>query len=344
MEVYLQFEYTGEQTELERIFGGYHHINVFGSIIKGDADRLLRLINNAGVPPYTTVYINSAGGDVEEGIKLGCVIRAFDMDTSIGMYTLSSKCDDDPIAYRIFNAGRCFSAATLMYAGGRLRHYPEGTKFGVHRFAYRNPLLEDIERSQELSAGIAKFLEKMGVSLEFLNLSASTASNQLHELNEKQLRKFRMVTGGMTEVTWGTEMQDNILYVRGTRNSIYGLHKVGLAYESGSGFKFFAIIEAQGRQKELCGFGIVEIVLNVESCRIDISQRCSRQENNIDVILASKITNAEARQIAYSNSFGVQIRFSKEAEVFLGVSAMDTSGGLKSLRSLYEVMTLHNID
>lgn len=52
----------------------------------------------------------------------------------------------------------------------------------------------------------------------------------------------------------------------------------------------------------------------------------------------AKLTEEKARQLAYSNSFGVQIRASKEAEVFLGVSAMDTEGGQESLRSLYENM------
>ncbi len=42
--------------------------------------------------------------------------------------------------------------------------------------------------------------------------------------------------------------------------------------------------------------------------------------------------------IAYSNSFGVQIRFNNESLVFLGVSAMDTTGGKDSLVTLYKSM------
>ena len=71
----MNFEYTDEQTDLEKLFGGHRHINAFGTINHGDADRLLKLINKARVSPSTTVYINSTGGDVEEAIKIGCVIR-----------------------------------------------------------------------------------------------------------------------------------------------------------------------------------------------------------------------------------------------------------------------------
>ncbi|MEL6418988.1 MAG: hypothetical protein AAFQ55_10245, partial [Pseudomonadota bacterium] len=92
-------------------------------------------------------------------------------------------------------------------------------------------------------------------------------------------------------------------------------------------------------QKELCDFGLVEIVVNGEDHRIDISERCERLPNDVDVVLISNISNEEAALIAYSKSFGVQIRFGSEAEMFLGVSAMDTTGGEDSLITLYKNMS-----
>jgi len=338
----LQFEYTDEQTELEKLFGGFRHINAFGPIVRGDADRLLKLVQSAGVSPRTTVYINSSGGDVEEGIKLGCVIRAYNLETSIGTYVLEAGNGEDLVVARTLKSGICFSAATLMFAGGRLRHFPSTAQFGVHRFAYKNPTPEDVGKSQELSAEIAKFLDQMGISVGFLGLSAGVASDEILQMSEDELREHWMVTGGVTNVVWGTEMRSNMLYVRGTRDSIFGQHKVILAYAKGVGFIFFAVIEAQGRQDELCNSGLVEIVVNGEDQRIDISDRCTREPNNVDVVLMSNLTEGEARQLAYSDSFGVQIRFSKEAEVFLGVSAMETEGGQESLRSLYEHMKAHS--
>lgn len=334
----MQFYYTSEQSELEVLFGGFRHINAIGKIARGDADRLLDLIRKAEIPPQTTVYIDSSGGDLEEGIKLGCVIRAHDLETSIGTYVLEPAGSDEPMVSRKHNLGKCLSAATMMFAGGRLRHFPHGSKFGVHRFAFESPASSSVGRSQELSADIANFLAKMGVSLSFLTVSASIPSEELHLLGHEELLEYRMVTDGVTDVKWGTEMRSNLIYVRGTRDSIYGRHKVMLAHAKDAGFMFFAVIEAQGRQEELCRFGLVEIVINGEDHRIDISARCERTANDIDVILMSKVTREEAAMIAYSNSFGVQIRFSNESPVFLGVSAMDTTGGKDGLVTLYKSM------
>lgn len=338
IEAEMQFYYTSEQTDLEVSFGGFRHINALGKIAKGDADKLLNLILKVKTPPQTTIYINSTGGDLEEGIKLGCVIRAYGLETSIGTYVLEPGDPDEPIVSRKHKVGSCLSAATMMFAGGRLRHFPQGSKFGVHRFAFENPVSSSLEKSQELSAGMASFLADMGVSLSFLQVSASTPSEELHFLEHEELRKHRMVTDGETDVVWGIEMRSNLIYVRGTRDSIFGKHKVMLAHAKDVGFMFFAVIEAQGRQEELCNLGLVEIVANGEEHRIDISNRCERVANNIDVIVTSNVTKDEAAIIAYSKSFGIQIRFSSKSDMFLGVSAMDTTGGQDSLITLYNSM------
>ena len=336
----MNFIYTDEQTIAEKLFGGFRHINAFGRIVVGDAEKLLKLIETTSVPAGTTIYIDSTGGNVEEGIKLGCVIRAYHLETSIGTYMLEPKAPDDAIVPRTLRSGECLSAATLMFVGGRLRHYPPCAKFGVHRFAYRDPAPSDAERSQELSAGIARYLDQMGIPLTFLDLSASTASNELRLLGEDELREHRVITGGVTEAVWGVELRDSMIYVRGTRDSIWGRHKVILAYARDSAFVFFAVIEAQGRHNELCHFPLVELVVNGEDLRIDISDRCSRKSNGPDVIVMSNLSLEEAKILAYSESFGVQIRLTSEASVFLGVSAMSTEGGQDSLRSLYELMTV----
>ncbi|MFK0686773.1 hypothetical protein ACFX5Q_00995 [Mesorhizobium sp. IMUNJ 23033] len=51
--------------------------------------------------------------------------------------------------------------------------------------------------------------------------------------------------------------------------------------------------------------------------------------------IIANVTDVEARMMAYSLSFGVHIRTSKEAEVFLGISAMSTDGGTEQLQTFY---------
>ncbi len=98
-------------------------------------------------------------------------------------------------------------------------------------------------------------------------------------------------------------------------------------------------IEAQGRERELTQHNLVEIVINVEDIRIDVSDRCERGVFGIYVNVFSKITEDEARLIAFSDSFGVQVRVSVEAELFLGISAVSTQGGKESLQGFFNMLS-----
>ncbi|MFT5798130.1 MAG: hypothetical protein ACI84R_002195 [Candidatus Azotimanducaceae bacterium] len=126
-----------------------------------------------------------------------------------------------------------------------------------------------------------------------------------------------------------------MIYVRGQRDSIFGRHKVILGFSKEMGFFFWAVIVAQNRFDELLGFGLVEIVLNGEECRIDISLDCNRFQTGSDVQVISTIGRDNARAISESDSFGIQIRFGEESSTFLGVSALPTEGGQEQLTSFF---------
>lgn len=131
-----------------------------------------------------------------------------------------------------------------------------------------------------------------------------------------------------------------MLYVKGERDSIYGHQKVMLCFAKKSGFHFWSVIEAQGRETELTGFGLVEIVINGEDERIDISSRCFRGVFGNYVNIFARLNQEEAGKIAYAESFGVQVRLSSEADIFLGVFAMDTSAGSDMLITFFENLSV----
>ncbi len=333
----MQFEYTEPQTEFERAIGGYHDINAFGAIEPGDDIKFNEFLLRTTPPPRTSVYIDSSGGDVEAAINIGRIIRDYSFSTFIGKFLLNHERSRELIVAREFVAGNCMSAATLIFLGGRLRYFSEESKFGVHQFSFRNPSPADVGHSQVLSAKIARYIADMGVAPDFLELSASVASG-IKLLDENDLRRLQVVTGGQTDVSW-TIQGFGMLYVRGERDSLYGHQKVALGYAKGGGFLFYAMIEAQGRNEELLGFPVVEIVTNGEQSRIDISDRCERIDGGIYINLFANLTQLEARAIAWSDSFGVHIRFSKDAPVFLGVAAMSTEGGREQLQTFYRTLS-----
>ncbi len=333
----MQFIYVEPQTEFERLIGGFHYINANGKIEAGDDEAFRKFLEIAAPPNLAIIYIDSAGGDVDAAIGIAKLIRQYGYSTSIGCYRIIDN--RFSIVRRDLTAGVCFSAATIAYLGGRLRYFPNGSRFGVHQFSYKNPSPENTSQSQMLSAKIARLLSEFEISLELLEISSSTPGNEIREIQLEQLQRLRVVTGGVTEAKWSVQARGEMLYVRGERDSLFGHHKVMLAFMNTVGFHFWAVIEAQGRERELEANSIVEIVVNEEDIRIDISDRCIRTTINGYVNILSKLTAVEARLIAFSDSFGVQVRTSKSAEIFLGVAAISTDGGREQLATLFNCLS-----
>lgn len=317
------------------MIGGYFCINAVGEIKNGDDIKFKKFLEAHTPPSHMTVYIDSTGGNLEAGIEIGRQIREYGLWTDIGRFVLDQPDPSKPLSPRKHIKGQCMSAATMLYLGGRLRHFFKDSKFGVHRFSFKNPSPEHVGRSQVLSAKIASFVSDMGVSPEFLELSSATDAQEINLVNEERLKELGVITGGVTDVEWSVQARGNMMYVRGERNSIYGRHKVMLGYAKDVGFFFWAVIEAQNRYDELTGFGVVEINLNGEDIKFNISKECQRFPEGSDVNVFTKITNDQARLISESESFGVQIKFVDEAPTFLGITAMPTEGGVEQLRTLY---------
>lgn len=333
----MQFEYTPPQTEVEKIFGGYFSINLLGSIQKGDAELFKRFLEKVMPPPRTRVYINSAGGDVEAAMAIGRLIRQERFSTSVGSYVLDSDADTELVIPRKLIAGKCLSAATLVFLGGILRFFDEGSQFGVHQFSFKNPTPSSLSHSQKLSASIARYIEEMGIPAAFLEQSALTPGDDLAILDHEKMTELKVVTGFETGVTWSSEILKEIMWVKGERDSYFGHGKVMLCYSKVDEFAFVAFVEAMGRSYELLNFGLVEIVINGEITRINVTDRCMRSPSGLYIMFMTKLSDAEARLLAYADSFGIQIRGGPDAEVFFGISAVSTEGGQDKLRGLYEL-------
>jgi hypothetical protein len=336
----MQFHYTEPQNELEKMLGGFFCINAVGMIEPGDDIKFKEFLDVHRPPPHMVVYIDSTGGNLEAGIAIGRQIRQYGLWTDVGSFVLGQPDPSELLSPRKRLDGRCFSAATMIYLGGRLRHFSKGSKFGVHRFSFKNPTPEHVGKSQVLSAKIASYVSNMGISSEFLELSSATDAKEINLIDQERLKELGVVTGGETGVEWTVQARGKMIYVRGERNSIFGRHKVMLGFAKDAGFHFWAVIEAQNRFHELTSFGVVEINLNGEDIKIDISNTSKRFRVEADVNVFAKITNEQARLISESESFGVQIKFVHDSPTFLGIGAMDTEGGREQLSTFYHMFSI----
>jgi hypothetical protein len=231
------------------------------------------------------------------------------------------------------------SAATLIFLGGRLRYLTKDAQFGVHQFSFRSPSPENLSKSQILSSKIARYIADMGIVPEFLEISASVRSDEITLVDHDYLRNLRIVTDGITPVEWSVQSRNSTLYVRGERDTLWGHQKLIIGFVKPN-FYLHAVIESQGRSDQLKTFPVVELVVGLNEDRIiDLSDRCIRAEMNMYTNVIATISAEEARELAFSEGFGVRVRGSLSAEMFLGISAMPTAGGEDLLQSFVKSLS-----
>lgn len=333
------FEYTDPQTPMERLFGGHCSINAFGRIEPGDGAKFAAFLQRISPPPITCIYLNTPGGSVPDGIEIGRLIRQYGLSTSIGTYVLLPPQERDIVRRREFQPGICASSGTLAFLGGRFRFFQEGSEFRVHQFFFQRSVGDVLGPSQQTSAAIARYLTDMGIDLQLMQIGADVHHTQTRSLKLEELVELGVVALGVSDVTWSTESRNNSIYVRAQRDTIYGLQKLILGYVRTGGFYVHAIFECQGRDQELTAFPLVEVTMNNESIRWDVSSRAARQIMNGFINVFVPVSSEEAREISGSRTFGLQIRFSNLADLFLGIGDMtidtDGRGRLDTLVSMF---------
>jgi hypothetical protein len=118
----------------EKLPNGRTKIKMWGLILDGDAERFRDAIESSK-PISELVIIGSPGGDLDEGIKIGRIIRI------------------NKISTRIRDGAQCASACNFVFLGGVIRTIEPGGEFITHVFS--RPAAPRILLTDEMLAGIA---------------------------------------------------------------------------------------------------------------------------------------------------------------------------------------------
>ena len=103
-------------------------LRVEGEIVPGDAQRMLDAYANYGTA-ISPVYLRSKGGDVEEAMRMGTIIRRLRLETSVPVW-ITGRPPVDSIKVDHQEDTICASACFLVYAGGAVRF---GNYLALHR-------------------------------------------------------------------------------------------------------------------------------------------------------------------------------------------------------------------
>ena len=134
------------------------------------------------------VLLNSGGGDLGAGLRLGREIRKRGMQTVIGRWNDVSRFEEP------LNDGKCLSACAYAFLGGVIRKVPSGNKIGFHQFALASGATASLSAGQEASALLVSYLVEMGVDARLFALATSAPSQDMFYPSAAQLEEYDVVT------------------------------------------------------------------------------------------------------------------------------------------------------
>lgn len=181
-----------EYTDNRPLFPPALWVSMSGEIETGDAARFVEAIS-----PYlqreiyeVVMRIDSPGGRLLEGMRLGRAISALPYHTSISVGTE----DGTQI---------CASACVLAYLGADYRFLAEPARLGVHQFSINTELGSDeaLSISQALSAEIVEYIREMRADPELFSLMVSAHADDIYWVPKARLEDLWVVTNGIYSET-----------------------------------------------------------------------------------------------------------------------------------------------
>ena len=258
-------------------------------------------------------------------MTLGNIIRKYRLRTDVGARRANATRTLE------YDAGGCYSACTLAYVGGSFRFLHEGSHFGIHRFAFSSPQENGIDVAQVASASIVAYLRSMDIDTDLFTLSTTAGPAEMYEPSLQELQKLNVVTYGFNKPKWTVESNNGLLYLKGERDTVYGINKFIMFCPPKSGMVLHIIFDAQGHDKELLSFPAHSLVIDDQEYPITSAwKQMTKGWFNSEYIL----TNQQLLAIGRAKSVGVIVQGGYGAPIFLGFNSMPFEDGGKKLAGL----------
>jgi hypothetical protein len=173
-----------------------------GEITIDTADHLLAYLQKEKLLDWRgSVLLNSPGGNLIGGIKLGEAIRKQGLSTEIGRSVPDGALDWTHQRTK----GACVSACAFAFLGGVSRSASEsaneGGKIGIHQFyneaAIINPSAKvfnaiDFSAQQLLSALLIDYVMHMGVDPRLVVMASSISPTEVHYLSQEEAEELKV--------------------------------------------------------------------------------------------------------------------------------------------------------
>ncbi len=128
------------------------------------------------------VMISSPGGDLNQAMIIGEVIRSRGLATAVGVADAAGR----------IRPSYCASACVMVYAGGKPRIGIEGSMWGVHRFVTSTPGSDPVADTQRTAGMVLSYMTKMGVSSAVV--AAMSETKDVRWLGAKEAPAMNLIT------------------------------------------------------------------------------------------------------------------------------------------------------
>ncbi len=305
------------------IFGNAWTIFADG-VIDADADaRFKQFILEKHIPIKSMLVLNSPGGSVIGGMKLGRAIREAGLETYVGRHSGDTA--------KEFRAGECYSACTLAFLGGEYRYIPEASIYGVHRFYFTTKSDQDTDAAQILSASIVQYIRDMDVDPELFSEMTTAGEKQIITIPHDELARLNVINNGVKKTYWTIESIDAGIYLKGERETSYGNNKFILLCNPNGPVELVTIFDPEGRGDEV--IKMTAISLFIDGKDIPIAEHLLRSPSLVNgwINVAFSLDDRLVSIIQRAKTVGVSFQHSYSSPSFLGFEGMDFRDGAKKL-------------
>jgi hypothetical protein len=303
--------------------GNGRYVYLDGIIDRQAPSRLENFLKSNEIQYNSSVVLNSAGGNLISGIEIGRIIRKYGLSTVVGV-------KDAQPEYDSIKSGICMSACTAAFLGGKFRTLGGGSKFGVHRFAFQARGDGDADAAQMLSAIVTKYMKEMDIDVELFRLWTLAGSTEILELDSGQLENLNVVNNGFERPKWTIEGNNNLIYLKGERDTIYGINKFIIYCTPASVPLLHIIFDPQGRADEVMQHKQNDLIIDSEHIKVTAVKK---EITNGWFNAIYRLNNKLIRAISLAKSVGMIVRPTSEAPNFLGFNHLPVSGGEQKIRS-----------
>ena len=171
-----------------------------------------------------SVYLNSRGGDLSQGMELGALIRERGFSTNVG-----SQNDRGALAL----AGECYSACVLAFIGGNYRFCGSQSRIGVHRFSALSPTGSDLDTAQIVSAAIVNYIRLMDVDVGLFDRMSRAGKDEMLVLAKADLERLRVINNGRQAAEWTIESLNGTSHLKGSQQTWLGEGEIRFSCNQG---------------------------------------------------------------------------------------------------------------